>query len=84
MVWLSSAWGWRSCWSSINAPMSVFAMLYAHFGPWMPELIIHKGYSIERITTTLWLTTEGIFGLPIGVAATFVFASPFSRARASR
>jgi hypothetical protein len=39
----------------------------------MPELIIHKGYSIERIATTLWLTTEGIFGLPIGVAATFVF-----------
>ncbi|MGD8703579.1 MAG: TRAP transporter permease [Desulfosarcina sp.] len=49
------------------------AMLYAYFGPWMPELIIHKGYTIERITTTLWLTTEGIFGLPIGVAATFVF-----------
>jgi TRAP transporter 4TM/12TM fusion protein len=48
-------------------------MLYAYFGPYMPELIIHKGYSIERITTTLWLTTEGIFGLPIGVAATFVF-----------
>ncbi len=51
----------------------VAAMLYAHLGPWMPELIIHKGYSLERITTTLWLTTEGIFGLPIGVAATFVF-----------
>jgi TRAP transporter 4TM/12TM fusion protein len=46
---------------------------YAMFGQYMPELIIHKGYSIERITTTLWLTTEGIFGLPIGVAATFVF-----------
>jgi TRAP transporter 4TM/12TM fusion protein len=51
----------------------VVAMLYASFGPYMPELIIHKGYSIERIATTLWLTTEGIFGLPIGVAATFVF-----------
>ena len=49
------------------------AILYAYFGPYMPDLIIHKGYSIERITTTLWLTTEGIFGLPIGVAATFVF-----------
>ena len=49
------------------------AILYAHLGPYMPELIIHKGYSIERIATTLWLTTEGIFGLPIGVAATFVF-----------
>ena len=49
------------------------AILYAMFGPHMPMLIIHKGYSIERIATTLWLTTEGIFGLPIGVAATFVY-----------
>jgi TRAP transporter 4TM/12TM fusion protein len=49
------------------------SIAYALYGPYMPELIIHKGYSIERITTTLWLTTEGIFGLPIGVAATFVF-----------
>jgi len=48
-------------------------ILYALYGPYMPELIIHKGYSIERIATTLWLTTEGIFGIPIGVAATFVF-----------
>jgi TRAP transporter 4TM/12TM fusion protein len=49
------------------------AVLYAYFGPYMPELLIHKGYSIERIATTLWLTTEGIFGLPLGVAATFVY-----------
>ncbi|MBW1713637.1 MAG: TRAP transporter fused permease subunit, partial [Deltaproteobacteria bacterium] len=48
-------------------------LLYAYFGPYMPELIIHKGYSLERIATTLWLTTEGIFGIPLGVAATFVF-----------
>jgi TRAP transporter 4TM/12TM fusion protein len=51
----------------------VAAILYAMYGPYMPELVMHKGYSIERIATTLWLTTEGIFGLPIGVAATFVF-----------
>lgn len=57
----------------IMAGICSVAMLYAYFGPYMPELIIHKGYSIERIATTLWLTTEGIFGLPIGVAATFVF-----------
>ncbi|MFY9942742.1 MAG: TRAP transporter fused permease subunit, partial [Desulfobacterales bacterium] len=48
-------------------------ILYAMYGPYMPDILIHKGYSIERIATTLWLTTEGIFGLPIGVAATFVF-----------
>jgi TRAP transporter 4TM/12TM fusion protein len=57
----------------IMTGICVVAILYAFFGPYMPELIIHKGYSIERITTTLWLTTEGIFGLPIGVAATFVY-----------
>ncbi len=59
----------------IMTGICVVAMLYAYFGPYMPELIIHKGYSVERIATTLWLTTEGIFGLPIGVAATFVFVS---------
>jgi TRAP transporter 4TM/12TM fusion protein len=51
----------------------IIAILYAMYGPYMPLIIIHKGYSIERIATTLWLTTEGIFGLPIGVAATFVY-----------
>ncbi|MBT8371312.1 MAG: TRAP transporter permease, partial [Deltaproteobacteria bacterium] len=53
--------------------IAALALLFGYFGPWMPELIVHKGYSIERIATTLSLTTEGIFGLPLGVAATFVF-----------
>jgi TRAP transporter 4TM/12TM fusion protein len=58
---------------TIMTGICMAAIAYALYGPYMPELIIHKGYSIERISTTLWLTTEGIFGLPIGVAATFVF-----------
>ncbi len=57
----------------IMTGICIIAIVYAFLGPYMPELIIHKGYSIERIATTLWLTTEGVFGLPIGVAATFVF-----------
>ena len=57
----------------VMTAICAMSIAYAMFGPYMPELIIHKGYSIERIATTLWLTTEGIFGLPIGVAATFVF-----------
>ena len=66
----------EACRRVIGLFMSAICMigiLYAMYGPYMPELIIHKGYSIERIATTLWLTTEGIFGLPLGVAATFVF-----------
>ena len=58
---------------NVMAGICLAAILYAMLGPYMPDMIIHKGYSIERISTTLWLTTEGIFGLPIGVAATFVF-----------
>ena len=48
-------------------------LLFAYYGPYMPDLLAHKGYGVERIATTLFLTTEGVFGLPIGVAATFVF-----------
>ena len=48
-------------------------IIYAYFGPYMPEFFSHKGYSLERIFTLLYLTTEGIYGLPLGVAATFVF-----------
>jgi TRAP transporter 4TM/12TM fusion protein len=53
--------------------IAALALVYGYFGPYMPELIVHKGYSVERLATTLSLTTEGIFGLPTGVAATFVF-----------
>jgi TRAP transporter 4TM/12TM fusion protein len=53
--------------------IAVVFLLFGYFGPYAPELIVHKGYSVERIATTLSLTTEGIFGLPLGVASTFVF-----------
>jgi TRAP transporter 4TM/12TM fusion protein len=48
-------------------------ILYAHFGPWMPGLLVHRGYSIRSIVDHLFLTTEGIFGIPLGVSSTFVF-----------
>jgi len=48
-------------------------LCFGYYGPYVPEILVHKGYSIERMATTLSLTTEGIFGLPTGVAATFVF-----------
>jgi len=53
--------------------IAVIFLLFGYFGPYMPTILIHKGYSVERMATTLSLTTEGIFGLPTGVASTFVF-----------
>jgi TRAP transporter 4TM/12TM fusion protein len=45
----------------------------AGFGEWMPGILSHRGYSFDRVGAQLFLGQEGIFGLPLGVAATFVF-----------
>jgi len=42
-------------------------------GEWMPGILSHRGYSELRVVGQLYLGQEGIFGLPLGVAATFVF-----------
>lgn len=52
--------------------VAVVFLLYAYFGPYLPEAIAHRGYGIERIATHMYTTLEGIFGVPIGVSATFV------------
>ncbi|MEN3010469.1 MAG: TRAP transporter permease [Candidatus Bipolaricaulaceae bacterium] len=53
--------------------VSIVFLLYARFGAYLPEIIAHRGYSWERIINHLYPTTEGIFGVPLGAAATFVF-----------
>ena len=42
-------------------------------GDWMPGLLSHRGASVDRLVGQLYLGQEGIFGLPLGVAATYVF-----------
>jgi len=57
-------------------PLVIFAflfILYAYFGAYLPEQIAHRGFSVERIVGYLYLTAEGIFGVAIGVSATFLF-----------
>jgi len=58
------------------------AIVYALAGargalPWlgelMPGIMEHRGNSIERLVGQLYLGQEGIFGLPLGVAATYIF-----------
>lgn len=53
--------------------VAVIFLIYAYFGPYMPGPLAHRGFSLNRIISHLYLTTEGIFGIPIGVSATFVF-----------
>ena len=48
-------------------------LLYCYFGQYMPDLISHQGASIERLAGHMFLTTEGVFGVPVGVSTTFIY-----------
>ncbi len=47
-------------------------LAYALFGPYMPTFLAHRGESWDRLTGFLYMTSEGIFGIPAGIAATFI------------
>ncbi len=53
--------------------LGVACVLYGMFGPYLPGDLAHRGYSVERIVRHLYIGTEGIYGIPVGVVATFVF-----------
>lgn len=61
---------------ALGPPLMVVAavfLAYTYFGPYFPEVISHRGASIERLLSHQWLTSEGVFGVAIGVSASFVF-----------
>ncbi len=61
---------------ALGLPMVVVATVFIFFtfaGPWMPDVIQHKGASITKFLNHQWLTTEGVFGIALGVSTSFVF-----------
>jgi len=57
-------------WSMTFIGISLF--LYGYLGPIFPEVIAHRGFGIERLSTALYLTTNGVFGVMANVLATYV------------
>ncbi|WP_447529661.1 TRAP transporter permease [Vreelandella sp. TE19] len=62
--------------------IGLIAIVYALAGPrgelawlgdWLPGILSHRGYTLDRVAGQLYLGQEGIFGLPLGVAATYIF-----------
>jgi TRAP transporter 4TM/12TM fusion protein len=49
------------------------ALAFAFAGPWLPGVLAHRGYGTRRILEHLYLSTEGIWGIPLGVSADFVY-----------
>jgi TRAP-type uncharacterized transport system fused permease subunit len=61
---------------AVGWPMAVLAILfiiYAMAGPYMPEVLAHKGASLNRLISHLWLTTEGVYGIALGVSTGAIF-----------
>lgn len=52
--------------------ISVIFLVYAFIGDKLPLMIQHSGYSFERIVTQIGLTNQGIFGIPLGVSASYI------------
>ncbi len=48
-------------------------LVYTFAGPWMPDLIAHRGASFGRAMAQQWLSHEGVFGIALGVSTSFVF-----------
>jgi TRAP transporter 4TM/12TM fusion protein len=55
------------------AAIGLASVVYAYVGPFLPGVLRHGGYSTGRVVGQLYLGQEGIYGIPLGVAASFVF-----------
>ena len=60
----------------IGLPMVIIAgvfVVYAMFGRNLPGVLAHRNVSVPQLVDHLFFTTEGLFGIPLGVSSTFVF-----------
>lgn len=60
----------------VGIPMvivALFFLTYAFVGPYAPGLLAHRGLTVEQLVGHLYFTTEGVFGIPMGVSSTFIF-----------
>jgi TRAP transporter 4TM/12TM fusion protein len=61
---------------AVGMPMTVLAVIflaYIMLGQHMPDVLAHKGASLERMLSHQWLTTEGVFGVALGVSVGYIF-----------
>ena len=61
---------------ALGPPLMIVALVflvYVFFGPYMPDILAYKGASVSKAMSHMWLTTEGVFGIALGVSTSFVF-----------
>ncbi len=55
------------------AIIAIVFLVYTFGGPYMPDMIAHRGASFSRAASQFWLYSEGVFGIALGVSTSFVF-----------
>lgn len=61
---------------TLGPPLMIVAIIFLGYslaGQHMPDIIAHKGVSLEQLINHQWLSTEGVFGIALGVSSGFVF-----------
>ncbi|WP_161866721.1 TRAP transporter permease [Pseudomonas yangonensis] len=61
---------------ALGPPLAIIALvflIYSVAGPYMPGLLAHRGVSFNALANHQWITTEGVFGIALGVSTSFVF-----------
>jgi TRAP transporter 4TM/12TM fusion protein len=52
--------------------IGLLMLAYAYFGAYLPDVVAHRGFGLERLCTSLFITTNGVFGVMASVLATYV------------
>ena len=63
----------RRCLGKPMMIMGIVFLTYMFAGQYMPDMIAHKGATLSRAASHQWITTEGVFGVALGVSTSFVF-----------
>ena len=61
---------------ALGPPLMIVAtvfLVYTFAGPYMPAMIAHKGATLASVANHQWISTEGVFGIALGVSTSFVF-----------
>ncbi|WP_222909836.1 TRAP transporter permease [Pseudomonas sp. DNDY-54] len=61
---------------ALGPALAVIALVFLGYslaGPYMPGLLAHRGVSFTALANHQWITTEGVFGIALGVSTSFVF-----------
>jgi TRAP-type uncharacterized transport system fused permease subunit len=53
--------------------ISIAFLFYVFAGPYLPGLFAHKSISVSRAASHFWITSEGVFGVALGVSTAFIF-----------